>query len=161
MSDLPSVPAVERKNIAPRWGHWINTNAVLQKILNRLDAADRSKIVLRCDDLPLVSGKEEELESLFQSLLQMILQKKDEVPTLYLHISCTLNTPVQTSGFGPRYFSIQFNTNIIPCTNWLAHNQELLEKLEALVAENKGVLSVNNFRSSGCIFSVSLPGKAV
>ena len=82
MSDLPSVPSAERIRIATTLAGWINANTVLQKILNSLDAEERSKIVLRCDDLPLLSGREEDFENLFRSLLQMILQKKGEVPTL-------------------------------------------------------------------------------
>ncbi|MBB1286196.1 hypothetical protein HRH25_17565 [Flavisolibacter sp. BT320] len=161
MSDLPSVPSTERISIATPLAGWINANIVLQKILNSLDAEERSKIVLRCDDLPLLSGREKDFENLFRSLLQMILQKKGEVTTLYLHISCAIDSSLQEKVFGHHYFTIQFNSNIIPCTNWAETNKDLLEKLEAIVEENKGYLSINAFKSSGCIFSVSLPGKVV
>lgn len=140
---------------------WINSNAVLQKILQSLHADERNKIVLRCDELPLVAGREEDFENLFRCLLQLILQKKGEVATLYLHISCALAEPVHPGRFGSRYFTIQFNSNIVPCTHWFENNKDRLNAMEALVAANKGTLVTNAFRSGGCIFSVSLPGKAV
>jgi hypothetical protein len=161
MPDLSSVPSAERKNTGKTGAAWINPNAVLQKILHSLHTDERNKIVLRCDELPLVTGREEDFENLFRSLLQMILQKKGEVATLYLHISCTREEPVHANRFGSRYFTIQFNSNIVPCNHWFENNKDRLNAMEALVAENKGTLVTNAFRAGGCIFSVSLPGKAV
>lgn len=160
MSDLSSVPPAERKNTGTALAGWNNPNAVLQKILLSLQADERNKIVLRCDELPLLAGRQEDLENLFRSLLQMILQKKGEVSTLYLHISCAMEESVHAGRFGPRIFTIQFNSNIVPCAHWLENNKDRLNALAALVTKNKGTLVTNAFRSGGCIFSVSLPGKA-
>lgn len=160
MPDSSSVPSAERKNTGTTLTGWINPNAVLQKILHSLQADERNKIVLRCDELPLVAGSEEDFENLFHCLLQMILQKKGEVATLYLHISCAREETAQSGRFGPRMFTIQFNSNIVPCTHWFENNKDRLNAMETLVAENKGTLVTNAFRSGGCIFSVSLPGKA-
>jgi hypothetical protein len=159
MSDFPSVPTPEIKDTRKSLANWINANVVLQKILQSLDAEDRSKIVLRCDDLPLVAGDEKDLEDLFRGLLQMILQKKGEVPTLFLHISCAADEQPLPATTASRFFTIQFNTNIVPSTDWFAVNQERLNKFEAVVTQCKGSLVTNAFKSSGCIFSVSLPGK--
>ncbi|HEV7331337.1 MAG TPA: hypothetical protein VGN63_09885 [Flavisolibacter sp.] len=133
----------------------------MKNVLQSLPPEEKGKIVLRCDDLPLVKGDEATLENLFQGLLQMILQKKEEVQTLFLHISCTADEKTPMEKAGTRFFTTQFNTNIIPCTAWFERNKGRLDELSAMVAQSNGSLAVNQFRSSGCIFSVSLPGKAV
>lgn len=161
MSDLQSVPSIERLNKGEIPTKRINTNVVLQRVLQGLDAGDRNKIVLRCDDLPMAAGDEESFEVLFSGLLQMILQKKNEVHTLFLHISCATEEQTQLTRSGSDLFTIQFNTNIIPCTAWFDRNKEQLDELGAMVAKHRGRLVVNKLQSSGYIFSVSLPGKAL
>lgn len=161
MSDLQSVPSTEKKGSREVSAKWINTNTVLQKVLQQLDADDRSKIVLRCDELPLAAGSEKDFEHLFSSLLQMILQKKDDVPTLFLHISCAEENQNPTAKNGQRYYTIQFNTNIKACTNWLQQNKTGLAEITATLQKNKSTLVVNQLKAAGCIFSVSLPGKSV
>ncbi len=161
MSDLQSVPSVERQSTGKTPVSQIDTNAVLQRILQRLEAEDRNKIVLRCDELPMVVSDEENFETLFNSLLQMILEKKDEVPTLFLHISCTTEAQSILAKSGSALFTVQFNTNIVPCTNWFEINKDRLDELGTILAKYRGKLVVNEFRSSGSIFSVSLPGKSI
>lgn len=139
----------------------VNINVVLKNVLQNLEPEERAKIVLRCDDLPVAIGEEGAFVQLFRGLLQMILQKKDEVPTLFLHISCTGGEKTLLAHKAAEAYTVQFNTNIIPCTAWFEKNKERLNELSALLLQNNGRLSVNQFKASGCIFSVSLPGKAV
>ena len=139
----------------------VNINEVLKNVLQSLDPEERAKIVLRCDDLPMAVGDETVFTHLFRNLLQMILQKKDEVPTLYLHISCAGGEKTLPANSKAEAYTVQFNTNIIPSTEWFEKNKERLNELSALLLQNNGSLSVNQFKASGCIFSVSLPGKAV
>jgi len=161
MSDLQSVPAIERRNVGKAPLNRVDKNAVLQRVLQRLEAEARSKLVLRCADLPMTAVEEESLEGLFCGLLQMILQKRDEVATLFLHISCATEEQTPLARSGSAFFTVQFKTNIIPCTNWFDRNKDRLDELEATVASYRGKLVVNKFKSSGYIFSVSLPGKVV
>ncbi|RYZ62065.1 MAG: hypothetical protein EOO14_03365 [Chitinophagaceae bacterium] len=139
----------------------VNINVVLTTVLQSLEPEERTKIVLRCDDLPVAMGDEAAFAQLFRGLLQMILQKKDEVPTLFLHISCAGGEKTLPANSKAEAYTVQFNTNIIPSTEWFEKNKERLNELSALLLQNNGSLSVNQFKASGCIFSVSLPGKAV
>lgn len=161
MSDVQSVTSAEWSTTGTTLVKLVNINVVLKKVLQSLDPEERTKIVLRCDDLPMAVGDETHFTHLFRSLLQMILQKKEEVQTLFLHISCTACNEIQAAKSATGLYLVQFNSNIIPCSSWFKKNQELLSELSAMVAQNKGSLAVNQFKASGCIFSVSLPGKAV
>lgn len=161
MSEVQPVSLTEWSPPGGSPAKWVNTNVVLKKVLQNLAPQERSKIILRCDDLPLAEGDEAFFVDLFRGLLQMILQKKEEVPTLFLHISCEAVLPSTGSNSGTELFTIQFNTNIIPCAAWFEKNKNWLNELSAQVAQNKGSLALNQFKASGCIFSVSLPGKAV
>ena len=161
MSDIPSVSSAEQSPVENTLVKWIDTNLVLKNVLQSLHAEEKGKIVLRCDHLPLIKGDKPTFANLFRGLLQMILQKKEEVTTLFLHISCTANEKTQMAKAGSCFFTIQFNTNIVPCTAWFEKNRVLLNELSDLIARNNGYLVVNQFKAGGCIFSVSLPGKAV
>ncbi|HEU4902211.1 MAG TPA: hypothetical protein VFT06_05440, partial [Flavisolibacter sp.] len=74
MSEIQSVPSTPEQIKSASERCLVNTNAVLQKALQRLTAEQRSTIALRCDDLPVVQGTEKDFELVFSSLLQTILQ---------------------------------------------------------------------------------------
>jgi hypothetical protein len=160
MSDLvPSLPENKFKN--EQAVKWVNANAVLQKLLQQLDADERKVIVLRCDELPHLHGTEDDFKTIFSGLLHMILQKKEEVPQLFLHISCATEEQVLSTAPGPKWFSIQFNTNILPCFDWLQANEQQMVEVAAILQKNNGSLVVAQVKSRGCIFSLSLPGKSL
>jgi hypothetical protein len=135
----------------------VNANFVLQQVLKQLNAEARKEIILRCDELPMLQGKEEEIQTLFSSLLQMIFIKKDSVPQLFLHIHCKngLEEPLLAGGW--KLYTIQFNTNIAPCANWMQEHSHEFKTMAALVQKHNGSLEIAE--AQGCIFSLSLPGK--
>jgi uncharacterized protein YdiU (UPF0061 family) len=161
MSEDRSVsPATESKTSKKTAATLINTNAVLQKALQKIIAEDRGSIILRCDELPSVRGTEDDFETVFSTLVQMILQKKNDVSKLFLHINCTAEDE-QATAAGVKPFNIQFNTNISPSVNWLQLHQQQINEVAAILHKHTGSLVVNQVKNGGCIFSVSLLGKSM
>ena len=160
MSELQAVPPPP-EGIVGSGRRLVNTNAVLQKVLQRLNPEDRSKIALRCDDLPVLEGTEEDFEKVFSGLLQLILKNKPNGAKLFLHIHCTEEEIDPQTPKGLKQFSIQFNTNIIPCADWLQKRDQQFNEVAGIVQKNRGSLLLNQLKNSGCLFSVSLPGKTL
>lgn len=160
MSDLRSVlPSAENKPFHPS-ATLVNTNAVLQKALQKLPSEARSKIVLRCDDLPFFPGPEDDIEHVFTALLNMIQEKKEDVAKLFLHISCASEEGKLTAT-GFFCYLIQFHSNILPSADWYQRHEQQISAATAILQKHKGSLVVNQMKNGGCIFSVSLPGKTL
>lgn len=136
----------------------VNANAALEKILQNLRAEERSNIILRCDELPFFPGLAADIETVFASLLQMILAKKETASKLYLHISCT-GEEGQERRNGIAFYSILFHSNLVLTADWLQQQQQKIEEVKAVVQPYNGGLLVNPATNSGVVFSVSLPGK--
>lgn len=161
MSDVKSAPpspeSKKKNDITGSRQVYINT--ALQKALLQLQTEERSKVILRCDDLPIIPGAEEDFEKIFFVLLHLIFHKKNDVPQLFLHIHCLQEENSSLAANEEKWFTIQFKTNITPDVEWLETNNHRINEVAAILQKNKGTLVVSQLKSSGCIFSVSLPGK--
>lgn len=158
MSDINSVQSASEK--AGRKGvtiPWVNANAVFQNILQQLNAEVRKEIIFRCDELPLLQGTEDDIQTIFSDLLQMILQKRNSVSQLFLHINCKPLLQDTVSMTSRMQYIILFSTNITPCTDWMHTNKKQIDKMKTILQQYNGSLSIAD--SQGCIFSLSLPGK--
>ena len=158
MSDNYSVPSFSQKQ-GEATATWVNANTVLQSLIQNLGAEDRKAIVLRCDELPLLPGSQEEMETVFSNLLQTILQKKTSVTQLFLHINCKKILPDAVIPFGQTQYMIQFHTNILPSADWKRLYTGQLTTITAIIQKHKGSLLVAE--APGCLFSLSLPGKSL
>jgi hypothetical protein len=137
----------------------VNGNSVLQRLLQQLTAEERREMILRCDELPLLQGNEEEIQTLFSDLLQMILHKKGSVPRLFLHIHCKAEAQEPPTMAGRTLYTVQFNSNIAPCADWMQEHRQQLARITALAQKHNGSFEVAD--AQGCVFSLSLPGKSL
>lgn len=160
MSDIYLAPSLPGKQVKKEAAvKWANANTVLQSIIQQLEAEDRKVVVLRCDELPLLRGPEKEMKIIFSGLLQMILQKKSSVTQLFLHINCKTGEQDLPNIFSVKQYTIQFNTNISPCADWMQLNAPQLTGINAIVQELNGSLAVGE--AQGCLFSLTFPGKPI
>lgn len=139
-----------------------NANVVLQNALQKLGPDVRNSFRLRCDELPFVFGNEENLETVFSAVMQLIVERKDTATKLYLHIGSTTGNEESSAIALSKeiyQFSIQFHTNITPCSEWTKLTEQKISNLTALLAPSGGSLTINPLKNSGCILTVSLPGK--
>lgn len=140
----------------------VDANAVLQKVVKRFSLELRNRVILRCDELPNVQGTTESIERIFGDVLELIMEKKQAVDQLYLHInSGTAFSNAQDISLpkGLKRFLIQFHTNITPGKDWLQVSEQKINAIAAMLSPFGGSLSVNQFKNSGSLFCITLPGK--
>jgi hypothetical protein len=140
----------------------IDTNRVLQKIFQQLSTEVRGRFILRCDELPLLQADEADLETIFSSLLKLLLEQKTAGTSKpFLHIQCRLEEESLKVNGGINQYNIQFTTTLKTNTDWLATQQVQLNDISTRLQRNRGRLTVSGLTNNCCVFSFSLPGKTL
>lgn len=142
---------------------FLSLNEVLQVSLKKAQAqVDKVKLIVRCETLPRVKAEQESMTKLFDGLLGMILNSRQGNSRLFLYIDCEEDTSdvidMNLEEGLKRYF-IKFHTNIVAHDNWKLVNSQSLISCRQILSRHNGNLAVNDISSSGCLFSVWLPGK--
>ena len=141
----------------------LSLNDLLQESLKKAQAqVDKVKLIVRCESLPHIKADYEEMIKLFDDLLGMILNHPPNTSHLFLYIDCEEDTSdlidMTLEKDLKRYF-IKFHTNIITHDNWKLVNSQALINCRQILSRHNGNLAVNDISSTGCLFSVLLPGK--
>jgi len=138
-------------------------NEVLQESLKKAQVqVDKVKLIVRCESLPLIVADHDEMVNLFDELLGMILNHPPAASQLFLYINCEEDTTDiidMTLEEGLRRYCIKFHTNITTHDNWKLVNSQGLINCKQILSRHNGNLAVNDISSTGCLFSVLLPGK--
>jgi len=142
---------------------FISLNEVLQESLKKAQVqVDKVKLIVRCEPLPATKADHDELVKLFDGLLGMILNSGLENSRLFLYIDCEEDTSDivdMTIDANVKWYLIKFHTNVIAHDNWKLVNSQALISCRQILSRHNGNLAVNDISSSGCLFSVWLPGK--
>src|SRR5678815_4592665 len=137
-------------------------NDVLQESLRKAQVqVDKVKLIVRCETLPLVIAEHGEMVKLFDQLLGMILNHPPDAARLFLYIHCEEdNSDIidMTLDEGLKRYCIKFHTNITTHSNWRLVNSQGLINCRQILSRHNGNLAVNDIGSTGCLFSVLLPG---
>ena len=130
----------------------------MRKIMKEPSA---SKIITRCENLPYIRGNKEDILVLFEELIMMIVNDKTAPSPLLLYIDCVEvkdDQPLDISeGFNT--YILKFRTNISPSKNWEAEHGKALAKCREIVSAHNAIFLINSSNQTGCIFSITLPGK--
>lgn len=141
----------------------LSLNEVLQQSLRKAQAlVDKAQLIVRCETLPRVNADYDEMVKLFDDVLGMILNHPPNTSRLFLYIDCVEDSNDvidMTLGDGLKRYVIRFHTNITTHDNWKLVNSQQLINCRQLLSRHNGNLAVNDISSTGCLFSVSLPGK--
>ena len=138
----------------------VDSNFLLQKAIQKLSPEVRSEVVLRCDELVQLQCSEESSEKVFSQLLQLIAKAKPVDRKLFLHITCFPESKEgKTIAFGLKRYIIQFHTNISLHSEGTQEAEKEINTIASLLVPYGGSLQVNQLKNSGCVFSISLPGK--
>jgi hypothetical protein len=111
-----------------------------------------------------VEGKEEIFLHLFSELISMILNHPPQNSKLFLYITCNEQAP-DTDIIDLRLkesfklFKIDFHTNITSDDQWINLYKANLAKCSLLVQQGCSSFSFFPICNTGCLFSISLPGK--
>jgi hypothetical protein len=140
----------------------INLNEVMQQELLRAQGQDsRSRMIVRCENLPVVEGAPAVVSGLLRGLVSLITAHPPLSSRLFLYIDCEEeNKEVEaalTQGY--KRYRIDFHTNALTGEKWHMANQEKLEAYKKMALAFNGTLEVNQIGNTGCLFSISLVGK--
>lgn len=114
------------------------------------------QVIVRCESLPQIEGSYQEMLTLFDHLLGMIVHYPPKNSRLFLYVDCEEET---NDCNNEKRYLIKFNTNIAVPENWKVINSQALINCRQILSDHNGTLMVNNISSAGCLFIVSLPGK--
>jgi hypothetical protein len=139
----------------------VDANTVLCKVIQKLSPRFKNDVVLRCDELAQLQGSEQNIENAFSQLLQLIEEEKPLDKKLFLHITSFIDrsNDKSTIGQGLQRYIIQFHTNISLHAAWMQEAEYRINGIASLLLPFDGSLQVNQLKNSGCVFSISLPGK--
>jgi signal transduction histidine kinase len=141
----------------------ISLNDLIKETLRRAQSeVDSVQLIVRCETLPQVKADRDGMLKLFDELLGMILKYPPKSSRLFLYVDCEedasdLIDMNLEEGF--KRYSIKFFTNIITHDTWKLVNSQALIHCRQILSNHNGNLVVNDISSTGCLFSVQLPGK--
>lgn len=122
----------------------------------------KGNIITRCDELPEVEGKEQELEVVFKNIVSIILDNDLLSNKQFLHVNCT-DELIDLQGLNIKecykYFEIQFKTNVSAAIIWQRADRNKIMECEKIVSDHFGKINMNIINSTGCLLSIILPGK--
>lgn len=131
-----------------------------ERMRNAQAECEHTGLVVRCECLPQISGYREEMIRLFDSLISMILNHPSRPAKLFLYVDCDENKETGKQLTDPINYLIKIHTNLTTNDNWKIQNREGLSACERILILHKGSFAVHNISNTGCLFSISLPGKS-
>ena len=140
----------------------LSLNEMFKESMRKIMAKTSSlKLITRCDNLPDIRGNKEDVLILFEELIRMIVSDSTAPAQLFLYIDCEeikVDKPKHFSeGFNS--YIIKFRTNISTTKNWESKHEMTLTKCREIVSAHNAIFLVNSSKQSGCIFSITIPGK--
>ena len=146
-------------------GDDVNLNQVFQSVMRKhVSEEKRTLSIVRSDQLPFVCGNEQQLMRVFDALVLMIISHPPPNSKLFLYIGCEAekkDPDVIDLRLPKEYqmYDLRFHTNITTNEQWQLIHQDKLSECAVLAEQNKGRFSFHSIANTGCIFSLSLPGK--
>lgn len=122
----------------------------------------KDSIIIRCETLPVIEGSKDQITQLFDNLVSMIFRYPPSGSKLFLYIDCDEMEPEKVKGgksTNVKEYTIKFHTNISTNDTWKKENEGLIASCGQLVLAQKGTFGVNNINNTGCLFSLTFPGK--
>ena len=140
----------------------INLNGVVREVLQRLQQGMGLDIIVRCEVLPVIEGDRKNIVRVFDNIAHMIISHLPTGTRLFLFVDCEeemkeVSGPelVKTN----RRYKLNFHTNISTNEAWKTAHEKTIDGCRTLLAQYGASFTVNEIRSTGCLFSISLLGK--
>lgn len=141
----------------------LDLNTVLKESLKKAQAeVDHLQLIVRCESLPHVRADRDGMVRLFDNLLGMILTHPPQTSRLFLYVDCEEETDDvidMNLEEGFKRYIIKFHTNVTTHDNWKLVNSQTLINCRQKLSEYNATLAANEISKTGCLFSLSLPGK--
>jgi hypothetical protein len=135
-------------------------NEIFKESMSKVQSElSQANIIVRCENLPQITGNRQEISEAFETLIRMILRRPSGDAKLYLFLDCAETSGAGTSDAGSKSYTIKFRTNILPGENWEDLHRHSLDRCRKILLVHQAVFLVNSNNANGCLFSISLPGK--
>jgi hypothetical protein len=140
----------------------LNLNEIFRESMNRFQSGLQApNMIVRCEPLPAIQGNRLLIARLFENLISMIVHHRPVSSKLYLYIDCQEPKGMSNELLEKdvKQYIVRFHTNITSTEEWKINNRQLITECEKCVLAHNGAFSVNNIQNTGCLFSISFPGK--
>ena len=140
----------------------LSLSSILQESLKKAQVqVDKTQLIVRCETLPIIKADHDEIVTLFNDLIGMILNQPPNTTRLFLYVDCEADSDAVDMALNEDFkrYTIKFYTNITTHEHWKLMNSQTLINCKQILSRHNGNLVVNDISSTGCLFSVSLPGK--
>ena len=151
-----SVPQSERAKDAEK----VLLNEILQQCLKRLQKGTSVNMIVRCEQLPLVKADRASMAIVFDNVLKIIMSDRPPGNRLFLHVDCEEEVQTEVcSTLGFKRYAINFYTHSNSGKDWDSSKQKMISESRSILAQYDADLIVNEKKSIGCLFTISLLGK--
>jgi hypothetical protein len=156
-SDFYSVPYSENNGSCET----INLNEMMQQCLQRFQTGRNLNMIVRCEHLPEVEADRSTFTEVFDKIMYMIGSHSPLANKLFLYIDCKEAKQETGSQYLPGYkrYAIDFHTNTNADDKWKLVHQQTIKECLSLLAQYGAGLVVNEIKSAGCLFTISLLSK--
>lgn len=160
----PNLSEINRVVSEPEnYSEQIQLNEIMQQVLQRLQQEKKNlDVIVRCQNLPAIEADKKNIAIVFDHLVQMIVSDPPTGTRLFLHIDCKEeNKETATAELVKtnKRYRVNIHTNINSDDVWKRTHQKTIAECKALLAQYGAALTVNEAKSTGCLFSISLLGK--
>ena len=117
--------------------------------------------MIRCETLPALPGKKEDVVKLLENLLEIVFHSVPNGSKLFLYIDCIEEKDKKQKNFveGLKYFTIKIHSNIVADQEWFERHAVSIADCRQLLSAHDGELSIKTMDPAGCSISLSVPGK--
>lgn len=141
----------------------VDLNEILQAVCNRYIIEQGKDFILRFENLPLVQGSEQVFQKLFDSIASMVLNHPPYKSKLFLYVACKEQIEDEIMDLrltdAIRLYKIDFYSNIITDQQWIEQYGSTLNECDLIARQSSGSFTFFPICNTGCLFSISLPGK--
>lgn len=148
-------------------GDGVNLNEIFQSGMQKHVSGEKKTLsIVRSDKLPVVNGQREQFVQLLNMMIEMIVSYPPAISKLFLYVKCEVVaqdpeiTDLRPAG-DQQMYTLCFYTNITTDDRWKLICKERLAECSVIAAQNRGSFSFFPICNTGCIFSLTLPGKIV
>ena len=146
-------------------GNLVDLNKIVKTVLEaNKQQLQQLSAILRCDHLPFVQADMHTLGELFTSLFKVMIDHPPSANNLFIYLKCKqVKDENLTLGFRDDFtlYNISFHTNIKHGAQWQQLYETKLEECALICERLRGSFENHSKSNSGCIFSLTLPGKLI
>jgi len=140
----------------------VNLNEAMQQVLHQFQNQKNAKLIVRSENLPAIEANKTNVVKVLDNVLNMIATHPPAGSPLFLYIDCEEENkgktdPVLTKGY--KRYNIRFHTNVHTNNVWKINHQRTIDECTAILKQYGASFTVNEIKSTGCLFRISLLGK--